>query len=823
MTCRPFADTYTAQEKQAWAVLRKKNPELPEQFWLTPEHERKLADSGISRVEAAVAGIFSASAETAKALTGHELSGLIFSYFDAAGRLYFGGEGDDRKPFFRLRPDDGSRAKYLSPKGAPIFVYLPRTANHVWQVDGKFVTGKRLVVSEGEFKSLCATLNGFPCIGLGGVSSYATGVRGEDGKRELGFFVDELDLLSQKSLTVVFDSDIVIKEEVAGAIRGFAAAICEGYRLKELETSQVPRRSLRLQEKLKYSLLPNLPDGKVGLDDALVRFGVEPVRELIEAGLPLVALQISDHDKADLDVTQLFCAEPLGDGANKKKSPYNAQLHLRSLIGWLTMLNRLAIVPESGQQHWYDADSGIWRAKGSESLSLVVEQIADLNHWKNRTAAAMGQLKSFIGSRLAVDKERWDRPGYLPFTNGVLDIQTKELLPHAPGQYFRWQLPYNYDPHATCELIQDWLLESMEWHEDRVQLLRAYLNAIVTGRIDLQRFMECLGPGGTGKSTFANLAIALIGLPNVFSTELKNLEQNRFEVAGILGKRLVLVSDSERYGGSIATLKALTGGDLLRCEQKYKQQGDSFIPQALVLICANEAIQSSDYTSGLQRRRLTVPFMRVVQPHERRDLISISHSKVGGEFAPHLPGLLNWVLDMPTEQVNALVRDTERAVPSLSTHRTEALLQSNPLSEWLDSRIVFRPGARTQVGIAKKRRITKADPRDSYTTTSEDCYENEDIWLYANYVAFVSPSGTKPVALRRFSQLLEDLCRNQLKLEVRAKRDSQNAYFEGLAIRGRFDESASPLLVSMAAATTSLENEDDKGGGKNDKGGGKWW
>jgi len=68
----------------------------------------------------------------------------------------------------------------------------------------------------------------------------------------------------------------------------------------------------------------------------------------------------------------------------------------------------------------------------------------------------------------------------------------------------------------------------------------------------------------------------------------------------------------------------------------------------MVILASNEPVQSSDYTSGLERRRLTVPFIHQVKANERRDL--------DAEFKPYLPALLQWVLAIPDDQVTALVR-----------------------------------------------------------------------------------------------------------------------------------------------------------------------
>ncbi len=154
-----------------------------------------------------------------------------------------------------------------------------------------------------------------------------------------------------------------------------------------------------------------------------------------------------------------------------------------------------------------------------------------------------------------------------------------------------------------------------------IEVLRAYLKAVVEGRVELQIFLECLGPGGTGKGTFQRLAMALVGYENVFVTELKRLENNRFETSNILGKRLIVITDSERYGGDVSVLKAITGQDPVRAEKKYDRRQCSIVAEGMVLIVANEPIQSSDYMSGFVRRRLTISFVHEPSQVRERDCV----------------------------------------------------------------------------------------------------------------------------------------------------------------------------------------------------------
>jgi len=439
--------------------------------------------------------------------------------------------------------------------------------------------------------------------------------------------------------------------------------------------------------------------------------------------------------------------------------------------------DRLCFDTESKRWYHYGLkQQGVWQPISDKAVERVVQ--AELSQ-RQDTAGNYGfsYVVNILGllSALLLVEEWNEQPGLLPLQNGALDLSTRKLLPHSPGYHFRWCLPFDFNPQETCQPIEDWLLEVMSGDRTLVELLRAYLNAIVNGRTDLQRFLECVGPGGTGKSTLILLATALVGQQNTFSTELKHLENNRFEPAGIYGKRLVVVTDSERYGGSVAVFKALTGGDMLRYERKGIQQGNGFVPTAMVMLAANETVQSSDYTSGLERRRLTVPFTHQVAPEKRRDLQR--------EFKPYLPGLLNWVLEVSDERVTELVRNTKRSVPSLRKMQAETLCESNPLAAWLDAKVICIKGAKTFVGIRSEKFSSQK-------------------YLYPSYVEYCEATGSKAVASNRFSSLLLDLCRSQLDLDVTKEKDRDHgAFFTNLELRSPFDTNPNPVTERDALET----------------------
>src|SRR5262249_33250636 len=113
---------------------------------------------------------------------------------------------------------------------------------------------------------------------------------------------------------------------------------------------------------------------------------------------------------------------------------------------------------------------------------------------------------------------------------------------------------------------------------------------------------------------------------------------------------------------------------------------------------------------------------------------------------------------------------------------------------------VLEPGASTNVGVAKKMDYTtsRVDPATgTRTSTRETYYQNEETWLYANYVAYLQTTGHKPLANRRFDRDLHDFLVLQCKVtEVQHTDDRNGSRFHGVRLRtAQDDASDEPLLL----------------------------
>ena len=404
-------------------------------------------------------------------------------------------------------------------------------------------------------------------------------------------------------------------------------------------------------------------------------------------------------------------------------------------------------------------------------LEMLKKELLPNGYSMNLVNDVLEQLKISV-----IFDDWYEGNEHLLFTNGILIVETKELIPFDRDMHMTQQLPYAYDPAASCEPIIKWLKHVQDGSWGRVQVLRAWLRAVLLSHSDIQKFVEIVGPGKSGKSTYSNLAHALVGDTNAIISSLDHLEKSRFETANLYKKKLLLFNDVERYGGSVSVLKAITGRDLIRNERKF--QSGSLKPfkfNGLVMITANEPIQTTDPTSGLARRRLTIPFDRPFtgSSAQQRTLIDMDDSGAPfGDFASLLPGLVNWLLDMTELEMREYLMETNNKVNFFAKHHREQILKSNQIMDWMDHCLIFDPGMSAPVGLAKH-----SQPGAS------NVFVSWEKWLYASYCEFSRGSNSNILGRSRFETLLMDVCVHQLRLNIYKFKDRRGMRVKNIACR----------------------------------------
>jgi len=357
------------------------------------------------------------------------------------------------------------------------------------------------------------------------------------------------------------------------------------------------------------------------------------------------------------------------------------------------------------------------------------------------------------------------QPGKIPFSNGLYDIATRTLERLTQDNAMTWAIPHAFTEGADCPKFRAWLGMALGDDPALVEFVRAFITACLTGRADLQKFLMLLGPGGTGKGTFLRLLTEILGPSNCTTTDLKNLEQNRFETAALYGKRLAAITDAGRYQSSVDTLKAVVGQDELRREEKHRQQGGTFRYEGMVLIASNEQLAATDYTSGLERRLLVVKFTRRFTPEEKAGFIKHQGE---ADLQAEIPAIIQWALGLSHEDVTRQFMRPPKAVADWSM---ESLTEQNPVVEWIRENLEPDPNAWTMIG-------TRGEKRDHGVVTFTDA----DSKLYPNYLTHCYQSKREALGLGRFRNTVIDMLET-LKIPAKAKRHGNGMGIQGVKIR----------------------------------------
>jgi P4 family phage/plasmid primase-like protien len=221
-------------------------------------------------------------------------------------------------------------------------------------------------------------------------------------------------------------------------------------------------------------------------------------------------------------------------------------------------------------------------------------------------------LPGEVAERIAVDcPELWEAPPLdrVNVSNGIVELARNRLLPHSPDYLSTVQLPVTYDPEAKPVRWQTFA--EQVFPEDAVGLVYEIPALLMTPNTSIQKALLPIGEGANGKSTYLRALIAFLGRANVSSLSLHRLEADRFAVSRLIGKLANICPDlpTEHLSGT-SMFKAITGGDVIPAEYKYRD-GFDFVPFARLVFSANRPPKSqADNSEGFFRRWLVVPFTR---------------------------------------------------------------------------------------------------------------------------------------------------------------------------------------------------------------------
>jgi putative DNA primase/helicase len=231
--------------------------------------------------------------------------------------------------------------------------------------------------------------------------------------------------------------------------------------------------------------------------------------------------------------------------------------------------------------------------------------------------------------------------------NGVLDLRTGELRPHAMADYITRLVHYRYLPNAPARRWLKFLREILP-----VRLwpyLRRVLGYLLTGDVSARAVFIFFGGGNNGKTTLLSLVgdllyeYAVVINPETLMASYRGASNNTVaELASLQGARYARTSECEAGSTlSQARIKALTQGyaSPITAARKFENPF-SFVPTHKIVIDTNPKPELRQADDKATLNRLYPLHFAVQIPEEKLDLQLPMRLREPAE----MEGLLAWIV-----------------------------------------------------------------------------------------------------------------------------------------------------------------------------------
>lgn len=288
----------------------------------------------------------------------------------------------------------------------------------------------------------------------------------------------------------------------------------------------------------------------------------------------------------------------------------------------------------------------LWQTEAMSIRELDTKRTVATFTLKLERSAALATLVDISKSMLPVADtgERWDtEPLLVGCPNGVIDLQSGALRAGRPDDRITLQTSVDYDPAAPCERWQTFVNEIFDNDPELIAFIQRAAGYSLTADTREQCFFMCVGHGANGKSTFLSALSSVWGDygyttdTNVFASNAGSKDSTPFDLAELLGRRLVLMSETKANSRmNEQSIKNFTGGERINAQKKFGHPFE-FQPVGKLWMGINHQPKVVDDSHGFWRRVRLIPFTRTFAG-------SSDNRNLKQELMAESPGILAWAV-----------------------------------------------------------------------------------------------------------------------------------------------------------------------------------
>jgi len=265
--------------------------------------------------------------------------------------------------------------------------------------------------------------------------------------------------------------------------------------------------------------------------------------------------------------------------------------------------------------------------------------------------------------------------------NGILDLDSGELLPHNASHRMTKIMGTSWNPEATCPRFEQFMEEVLPDAGTRDYVRRA-LGYTLLGDADQRALFLIYGPSGTGKSQFIRIMEMVFGdyaataPPGTFKLSRDKAPSN--DLHRLRGRRFVSTSETaDNASFDEDLLKRITGRDQISSRGLY-QEFQEWTPECSIWLATNHPPRFNSDDDAIWRRAKLVPFLTQFV-RGQGEVPDIARKVLWDEAE----GILRWIVQGAMEYRQFGLSEPELVLESAAEHRA----QSDSVVRFLDDKI----------------------------------------------------------------------------------------------------------------------------------------
>lgn len=358
------------------------------------------------------------------------------------------------------------------------------------------------------------------------------------------------------------------------------------------------------------------------------------------------AFKYAQRGQGNMSIEHVFDDEPVVTEVapplaySKKHAVHNARVFIEKMNGVLDCFD--------GQFVHYDSLERKWRVVSDGTIESLIFRDMPREVTQTIKASMFSDIRKILKMQLSkpsgIPDIHWrgefeKGSDFITVKNGILDVQTGELLKHSKDWFCFHSLPIEYDGSAECPGFLGFLDSIWEGDAELIESLRLWMGYCLLTSCSMEKFAVFKGASRAGKSTLASVIESIVGRENTASTSL-SLIGSDFGLENLMGRKLCVFQDAERasldrMGVATERIKSLASNDPVGINRK----GQSVVFQRLgvkIAFVCNKLPNFLNDESALTNRMIVFPFWK--------SFIGQEDTGLKERLLKETQGIFNWAL-----------------------------------------------------------------------------------------------------------------------------------------------------------------------------------